>query len=96
MYNKKISIDPKIKNQALKKAKKDKVSLNLLINTFLSDYAEGMYTFSVRPLVDENGFSLKQQKDLDDAIKETENPKNLSGPFKNKQKIKQHLDSLKH
>jgi len=61
MKNIKISIDPKIKNQALKKAKKDKISLNLIINTFLSDYAHGMYTFSVKPLIDENGFSLKNK-----------------------------------
>lgn len=44
--------------------------------------------------VDENGFTKKQSRELDKAIKESKNPKNLSRPFDTAEEAINYLNSL--
>lgn len=50
---------------------------------------------SLEVLADENGFTPKQARELDAAIAESRDPKNLDGPFRTANEVTAYLDGLR-
>ena len=72
-----ISINPTIKSAAEKKARKENLSLNTIVNVLLKDYVGGFFSIGTKPMVDENGFTLSGQLELDAALLEVKDKNNL-------------------
>jgi antitoxin component of RelBE/YafQ-DinJ toxin-antitoxin module len=77
-----LSIDKKIKEKAEKKAKELSLTLSGVTRILLNDFAEGKIRIGTIIVErDENGFSKFDQQELDKALIDTKNNKNLEGPF---------------
>ena len=92
-------IDKKIKNTALKKAKKDGIPLSSVIRILLQEYSNGKISitanFSKGEERDENGFTKREVREILEAKKDAdEGNSSFSGPFETIEEIENHLNNL--
>lgn len=83
-------IDPKIKEKAMKRAKKDGVPFAVVLKMLSRAFAEGRISVDVtRP----ERFNAKTKKELEAALRDVEQNKNIIS-FKNAEKMDEYLLSL--
>ncbi len=79
-----LSIDKLTKARAEEKANAMHLSLSGVARILLNDFADGKIKIStVMVTSDENGFSQFDKEELDRAISDFRNGKNIEGPFSN-------------
>ena len=77
-----LSIDKITKQKAGQMAKKMHLSLSGVARILLNDFADGKIQITtVMVTRDENNFSVKEKDELDMALQDAAQGKNLEGPF---------------
>jgi len=77
-----LSIDKVTKQKAEQMAKKMHLSLSGVTRILLNDFADGKIQIAtVMVTRDENNFTSKEKEELDTALQDAAQGKNLEGPF---------------
>jgi antitoxin component of RelBE/YafQ-DinJ toxin-antitoxin module len=77
-----LSIDKTTKQKAEEMAKKMHLSLSGVARILLNDFADGKIRIATVMVVrDENNFTSKETNELDTALSDIAQNKNLEGPF---------------
>ena len=78
-----VSIDKKTKELAEKRAKADQMSVSSVMRILLRDYADGTIDIGSFMVRDAAGFTPEKAEELDQALLEIKDGKNLSPGFEN-------------
>jgi len=88
-----LSIDKTTKQKAEHMAKKMHLSLSGVTRILLNDFADGKIQITTVMMVkDENNFTSTEKAELDMALQDTAQTKNLEGPFNSAEEF---ISSLK-
>lgn len=83
-----LSIDKVTKRKAEQMAKKMHLSLSGVARILLNDFADGKIQIATVIVTrDENNFTAKEQDELDMALRDAAQGKNLEGPFNSAEKF---------
>lgn len=85
-----FKVDPKIKAQAMRRAKREGIPFASVLKMMTQAFAEGEYSVK---LVKEEKFNAKTARELRSALKDIEKGKNLVS-FKNAKEMDDYLRSL--
>lgn len=85
-----FNIDKKLKQQAMKKAQGEGMALSYILQSATKAYVKGVLGLE---LVKQPEFNAKTRRELDKALKDIKEGKNLVGPFKSVAEMKKYLTS---
>jgi len=87
-----FTIDKKLKNQAMKKARSFGLPFSSVLNLATRAFVDGKMSIE---MVDAEPFNTKTRRTLTRILKDVEEGKNIIGPFDGPDQMDKFLDSLK-
>lgn len=87
-----LSIDKITKTRAEEQAKKMHLTLSGVARILLNDFADGKIKIgTIISQRDENAFSISENREIDSAIKDFSEGKNIEGPFNSSEEFLKNL-----
>ena len=87
-----FKIDPTVKKEAMRRAKREGVPFASVLKMAAKAYAEGRLSVDIQPV---ERFNAKTAREIRAALRDIEKGRNLSLAFSNVQEMDRHLDTLK-